>query len=256
MVVLSTAFISGKARRQPPHSIRPIGWQWRLGAGGRLRSARNGKRRWLLKAPSGDSWPEKQHLAASPPAPSSTEVMERTMECIARCHCGALQATVRGQPEWVNVCRCRACQRRTGSVLHTGAYFRCTQVDIGGVSKIFARGADSGYEIHSISARSAVRTFTGRPLAFRTTTASLSAPSPTRPFLCRPSRFGRPPCTRGFRWLRRSNGSPKAASASPWVLCRQTTLVGDLAGRLTLGQAITSPSRCGAATGRDKPVKP
>ncbi len=70
------------------------------------------------------------------------------MECIARCHCGALQATVRGQPEWVNVCRCRACQRRTGSVLHTGAYFRCTQVDIGGVSKIFARGADSGYEIH------------------------------------------------------------------------------------------------------------
>lgn len=59
------------------------------------------------------------------------------MERIARCHCGVLQAAVRGEPEWVNVCHCKACQRRTGSVLHTGAYFRCTQVDIGGVSKDF-----------------------------------------------------------------------------------------------------------------------
>jgi len=70
------------------------------------------------------------------------------MERIARCHCGALQAAVRSEPEWLNVCHCKACQRPIGSVLHTGAYFRCTQVDIGGVSKIFARGADSGYEIH------------------------------------------------------------------------------------------------------------
>lgn len=40
------------------------------------------------------------------------------MERVARCHCGALQAAVRGKPEWVNVCHCKACRRRTGSVLH------------------------------------------------------------------------------------------------------------------------------------------
>jgi len=70
------------------------------------------------------------------------------MECIARCHCGALQVTVRGQPEWVYACHCKACQRCTGSVLHAGAHFLCAQIDIDGVSKIFARSADSGYEIH------------------------------------------------------------------------------------------------------------
>lgn len=87
-------------------------------------------------------------VAGSTPAPYDAETIETTMERIARCHCGALQAAVRGEPEWVNVCHCKACQRRTGSVLHTGAYFRCSHVDILGVSKIFARGADSGYEIH------------------------------------------------------------------------------------------------------------
>src|SRR5690348_1321888 len=136
MAARSSASISGKVPRPPPRSTRLIGWQQRLGAGERLRSAKNGKRRWLLKAPNGDLWPGKQHLAASPSAPSNAEVLEATMERIARCHCSALQATVRGQPEWVNVCHCKACQRRTGSVLHAGAYFLRTQVDIGGVSKI------------------------------------------------------------------------------------------------------------------------
>jgi hypothetical protein len=65
----------------------------------------------------------------------------------ATCHCGALYVTAVGQPEWVNVCHCKACQRRTGAVLHAGAYFARARVRIEGVTKVYARGADSGYAI-------------------------------------------------------------------------------------------------------------
>ncbi|MCW5747320.1 MAG: GFA family protein [Alphaproteobacteria bacterium] len=69
------------------------------------------------------------------------------MQRTAQCHCGALRVTAVGEPEWVNACHCKACQRRTGTVLHVGSYFPETAVEITGVSKAYARPADSGYEI-------------------------------------------------------------------------------------------------------------
>jgi hypothetical protein len=58
-----------------------------------------------------------------------------------------LRVSARGEPEWVNICHCRACQRRTGAVLHAGAYFPSAEVRIEGASTTYARGADSGYAI-------------------------------------------------------------------------------------------------------------
>ena len=66
---------------------------------------------------------------------------------IAACHCGALQLIAVGEPNWVNVCHCKACQRRTGAVIHTGAYFLQANVTIAGETRTYARGADSGYAI-------------------------------------------------------------------------------------------------------------
>jgi hypothetical protein len=69
------------------------------------------------------------------------------MERTAQCHCGALRLAVSGEPEWVNLCHCKACQRRTGAVVHSGAYFAKALVRIDGPSKAYARSADSGYAI-------------------------------------------------------------------------------------------------------------
>ena len=69
------------------------------------------------------------------------------MEGTAECHCGALRVTVIGEPEWVNICHCKACQHRTGAVIHSGAYFSAERVSVEGASKIYTRPADSGFEI-------------------------------------------------------------------------------------------------------------
>jgi hypothetical protein len=45
------------------------------------------------------------------------------MQCAAQCQCGSLRAIASGEPRIINVCRCRSCQRRTGLVIHAGAYF-------------------------------------------------------------------------------------------------------------------------------------
>ena len=70
------------------------------------------------------------------------------MERIAQCHCGSVRVYVVGRPEWVNLCHCKACQRRTGGLIHCGAYFRTDLVRIEGISRIYSRSADSGFEIH------------------------------------------------------------------------------------------------------------
>jgi hypothetical protein len=69
------------------------------------------------------------------------------MQRRAQCHCGALQVMATGEPEWVNVCHCKACQRRTGAVMHSGAYFASSRVLIEGATKVYSRPADSGLEI-------------------------------------------------------------------------------------------------------------
>jgi hypothetical protein len=69
------------------------------------------------------------------------------MERTAQCHCGSLRAIASGEPGRVYVCHCKACQRRTGSVIHNGSRWLKTQVRIEGEHKIYARPADSGFEI-------------------------------------------------------------------------------------------------------------
>jgi hypothetical protein len=44
-------------------------------------------------------------------------------ERTARCCCGDLSITFRGEPERVLRCHCRYCQRRTGNVFQTSAWF-------------------------------------------------------------------------------------------------------------------------------------
>jgi hypothetical protein len=69
--------------------------------------------------------------------------MERTAEC----HCRSLKVTVAGEPERIYLCHCKACQRRTGAIVHSGATYLNSQVRIEGEHRVYARMADSGYEI-------------------------------------------------------------------------------------------------------------
>jgi len=69
------------------------------------------------------------------------------MERTALCHCGSLRVIAAGKPNRVYVCHCVPCQRRTGAIMHSGAIFLKNQVRIEGASKVYARNADSGYEV-------------------------------------------------------------------------------------------------------------
>lgn len=71
------------------------------------------------------------------------EVMER----LAQCHCGSLRATTSGDPLLVNMCHCKACQRRTGALAGNGAAFAKTQVRIEGFSKVFERDGQAGRRV-------------------------------------------------------------------------------------------------------------
>ena len=69
------------------------------------------------------------------------------MERTAQCHCGSLRVIASGEPQRVYVCHCRACQRRTGAVVHSGCAYPKAQVRIEGDNKIYERDADSGFKI-------------------------------------------------------------------------------------------------------------
>ena len=58
---------------------------------------------------------------------------------LARCACGGVSATARGEPEIVSLCNCTECQRRTGSPFGVGAYFRRDVVTLAGMTKTFVR---------------------------------------------------------------------------------------------------------------------
>ena len=75
---------------------------------------------------------------------SGDDAMQRT----AQCQCGSLRATASGEPRINNVCHCRACQRRTGSVIHAGAYFLQADVQCEGPNVIYSRSAESGRGVH------------------------------------------------------------------------------------------------------------
>ena len=69
------------------------------------------------------------------------------MERTATCHCGQLKAIASGEPGSVYFCHCKACQRRTGAIIHNGSRWAKSQVRIEGEHKIYGRIADSGFEI-------------------------------------------------------------------------------------------------------------
>jgi hypothetical protein len=95
------------------------------------------------------------HLADTPDRPVARqnapkrelEVGGGDMDRVAECHCGQLRAIASGEPERVYVCHCKACQRRTGAVIHSGATYSKSQVRFEGEEKVYARGAASGFEI-------------------------------------------------------------------------------------------------------------
>src|SRR5262245_6853421 len=66
------------------------------------------------------------------------------MDRIARCHCGALRVIAAGDPDWINMCHCTACQRRTGAVAHSGAYYTGSRLRMEGESKVYTRTAENG----------------------------------------------------------------------------------------------------------------
>lgn len=62
----------------------------------------------------------------------------------ARCTCGQLKLTCRGEPIRVSVCYCRACQRRTGSSYGVQARFASDSVNVAGNAVSYDYVADSG----------------------------------------------------------------------------------------------------------------
>lgn len=62
----------------------------------------------------------------------------------AQCGCGSLKITTEGEPTFVIMCHCEACQRRSGAPNGVGAYFEAGKTDVSGQAKSFARPTDSG----------------------------------------------------------------------------------------------------------------
>jgi len=63
---------------------------------------------------------------------------------VAACHCGKLQLTCAGEPLFVAMCHCQACQRRTGSSYGLAAWYPLVDVTIEGTKKVFRRIGEAG----------------------------------------------------------------------------------------------------------------
>lgn len=62
-----------------------------------------------------------------------------TKTYIAQCHCGQVKISCKGEPRAVFMCSCTLCQRRTGSLLHIGAWWPMDDVTMEGETKLFTR---------------------------------------------------------------------------------------------------------------------
>ena len=62
----------------------------------------------------------------------------------AQCQCGQLKVASEVDPDFVVVCNCQACQKRTGAAFGTGLYFRKDDLQIEGASNEWSHTADSG----------------------------------------------------------------------------------------------------------------
>jgi hypothetical protein len=69
------------------------------------------------------------------------------MERVAQCACGSLKAITTEEPLSTYVCHCLSCQRRTGTIVHTGVYASKAKFRAEGVHTVYARRSDSGSEV-------------------------------------------------------------------------------------------------------------
>lgn len=69
---------------------------------------------------------------------------EATRVRVARCGCGALALTARGEPAEVYLCSCLDCQRRSGGAFSYGALYPASATIIAGPRTSWRHGAESG----------------------------------------------------------------------------------------------------------------
>lgn len=62
----------------------------------------------------------------------------------ASCACGGLAATCEGEADYVSLCSCQDCQRRTGSAFGLVAVYAREAVTTAGAAKGYSRVAESG----------------------------------------------------------------------------------------------------------------
>ncbi len=65
----------------------------------------------------------------------------------ASCQCGALTVLAVSDPEFVIVCNCKACQKRTGSPFGEAGYFKQDTLTISGPVTQWSRKAESGRDV-------------------------------------------------------------------------------------------------------------
>jgi len=67
----------------------------------------------------------------------------------ATCQCGSLNIETVADPDFVILCNCKACQRRTGAPFGVGAFFKKTDLAVAGTSNTWARNAESGRKLEN-----------------------------------------------------------------------------------------------------------
>ena len=66
----------------------------------------------------------------------------------ASCQCRGFRVIVDAEPDFVSICHCQFCQRRTGVPLACNAYFPKSKVRLEGEHKIYSREAADGRKMH------------------------------------------------------------------------------------------------------------
>ena len=70
--------------------------------------------------------------------------MTGTRERTARCGCGNLTVTTRGEPTDIYACSCLACQKKSGGAFTYSAIFPDTAVSVAGERRAWRHHGDSG----------------------------------------------------------------------------------------------------------------
>ena len=69
------------------------------------------------------------------------------MDLMAQCQCGSLRAIASGEPDFIIACHCFDCQRRTGAIFGSGAYYGKPQVRVEGQSRLYTREGQEGRKV-------------------------------------------------------------------------------------------------------------